>query len=187
MKEGYFAPREEITAAEGVTLIVNALKDKLGLELVKLAGPSSYFPKVADNAWYAYAFSAAHYKGIDILKDIDPNRPLTKEEFLFFLQQGIEATGGYPLIKIFINIADEADLNPLYQGAIQRSLIMQISQLDADGKFYPKTVLDRSEAAAYAYNAISFVQSHKPVPPASAETGDAYADAHPVKLPDVQE
>ncbi|WP_438432407.1 S-layer homology domain-containing protein [Gorillibacterium sp. sgz500922] len=174
VKDGIFAPKEQITAAEGLTLIVNALRDKLGLETVKLAGPSSYYTKVSDNAWYAYAFSVAHYKGIDLPKDIDPNRPLTKEEFVYYLQQGIEATGGYPLIKIYIQIADEADLTTIYQGAIQRSLIMKISQLDEDGKFHPKAVLSRGEAAAYAFNAVSFVESHQPVPPVSSESEDAY-------------
>ncbi|WP_058303895.1 S-layer homology domain-containing protein [Gorillibacterium timonense] len=161
VKDGIFAPAEEITAAEGITLIVNALRDKLGLETVKLAGPSSYFTKVSDKAWYAFAFSVAHYKGIDLPKDIDPNKALTKEEFVFYLQQAIEATGGYPLIKIYIHIADEDALTTLYQGAIQRSLIMKISELDTAGKFNPKTILTRAEAATYAYQALTFVETHK--------------------------
>jgi hypothetical protein len=164
VKDGVFAPHEQITAAEGISLIINALRDKLGLETVKLAGPSSYFTHVSDDAWYAFAFSVAHYKGIEIPQDVDPNRPLTKEEFLYYLQQGIEATGQYPLVRIFINIVDTADLTTEYQGAIQRSLIMKIGQLDEDGKLHPQALLSRGEAAAYAFNAFSFVESHQPLP-----------------------
>jgi hypothetical protein len=36
--------------------------------------------------------------------DINPTKPLTREPFVFFLDNAIEATGDYPMIKIFISI-----------------------------------------------------------------------------------
>lgn len=161
VKEGIFAPKETLTVAEGITLIVNSLRDRLGLETVKLAGPNATFPKVSNQAWYAYSFSIAGYKAFGLPENIDPNRPMTKEEYVFYLQQAIEATGQYPLIKIYINITDGDALTTLYQGAIQRSLIMKISELDSAGNFNPKAVLTRAEAAQYAYNAMTYVETRK--------------------------
>ncbi|MDF2937473.1 MAG: S-layer domain protein [Paenibacillaceae bacterium] len=174
VNEGIFAPQSQLTTAEGIALIVNALRDKFGLETVKLAGPHSYFPNVADGEWYSYAFSVARYKELGLPQDIDPRQPLNKEQFIYYLQQGIEATGDYPMIKIFINVADEASLTTAYQGAIQRSLITKISALDADGLFHPQAPVTRAEAAGYIFNAVRYVESVNPIKPQPDQGQDVY-------------
>lgn len=174
VSEGSFAPAAQLTTAEGIALIVNALRDKLGLETVKLAGPHTSYPNVSDGEWYSYAFSVAHYKKIDLPQNVDPKKPLTKEQFMYYLQQGIEATGDYPMIKIFINIADEETITTAYQGAIQRSLITKISALDADGKFHPQSSVTRAEAAGYIYNAVRYVETVNPVKPQPGQGHDVY-------------
>lgn len=174
VSEGIYAPQSQLTTAEGIALIVNAMQDKFGLETVKLAGPHAYFPNVADGEWYSYAFAVARYKELGLPQNVDPKQPLTKEQFIYYLQQGIEATGDYPMIKIFINIADEASITTAYQGAIQRSLITKISALDADGLFHPQTPVTRAEAAGYTFNAVRFVESVKPVNPQPEQGQDVY-------------
>ncbi len=174
VSEGIYAPQSQLTTAEGIALIVNALQNKFGLETVKLAGPHAYYPNVADGEWYSYAFSVARYKELGLPQNVDPAQPLTKEQFIYYLQQGIEATGDYAMIKIFIHIADEASITTAYQGAIQRSLITKISTLDADGLFHPQAPVTRAEAAGYIFNAVRFVESVKPIPPLHEEGHDVY-------------
>lgn len=174
VSEGIYAPQSRLTTAEGIALIVNALQNKLGLETVKLAGPHAYFPNVADGEWYSYAFSVARFKELGLPQNVDPKQPLTKEQFIYYLQKGIEATGDYAMIKIFIPISDEASITSEYQGAIQRSLITKISALDADGLFHPQAPVTRAEAAGYIFNAVRFVESVKPIPPLSEEDQDVY-------------
>lgn len=174
VSEGSFAPASQLTTAEGITLVVNALRDKLGLETVKLAGPHAYFPNVSDGEWYSYAFSVARFKEIGLPQDVDPRQPLTKEQFIYYLQQGIEATGDYPMIKIFIHIADEEAIAAAYQGAIQRSLITKISALDTDGRFHPQSPVTRAEAAGYIYNAVRYVETVNPIKSQPNQGEDVY-------------
>ena len=165
VKDGLFAPAAQVTAADGLTMIVNALRDKLSLDNVRLAGPNAFFPNVSDTSWYAYSFSVANYQNFGVPADINPTKPLTKEQFIFFLDNAIEATGDYPMVKIFYSINDAAAINASYQGAIQRSLLRQVSELDASGNFNPKTPVTRAEAAAFVHNAMTYVETIQPIKP----------------------
>lgn len=165
VKDGLFAPSAPVTAADGLTMIVNGLQHKLELELVRLAGPHAVFPNVSDTAWYAYSFSVANYKDFQVPTDINPNKALTKEQFIFFLEKAIEATGSYPMVKLYIPIGDEAAITPSYSGAIQRALVRRIAELDANDKFNPQTPVTRAEAAAFVHNAITYVETVQPIKP----------------------
>lgn len=80
--------------------------------------------------------------------------------FTNLLVQGVEKVGNLPLINIVpADIADEAALEPSYQGSIQRSLKYKINTLDANGKFNPKSELTRAEAAIMLYNALEYLNS----------------------------
>jgi len=171
VKDGLFAPAAQVTAADGLTMIVNALRDKLNLDNVRLAGPNAFFPNVSDTAWYAYSFSVANYQKFGVPADINPTKPLTKEQFIFFLENAIEATGDYPMIKIYIPIEDEAAINPSYSGAIQRALIRKVTELDATGKFNPQTPVTRAEAATFVHNAMTYVEKVQALNP-DLQNGD---------------
>ncbi|MNP44450.1 hypothetical protein D3C76_1383140 [compost metagenome] len=85
---------------------------------------------------------------------------MTKEEFTNYLVQGVEGIGNLPMINIVpVDIADDAALNPSYQGSIQRSLKYKINSLDANGKFNPKSEITRAEAAIMLYNALEFLKT----------------------------
>lgn len=156
-----FLPGAKVTTAQGVQFITGGLQLSLAaIDFNKAPLASAIFSKVKDKAWYAEAFVNAHYNQVDIPADIDPSKLITKEMFTNLLVQGVEKVGNLPLINIVpADIADEAALEPSYQGSIQRSLKYKINTLDANGKFNPKSELTRAEAAIMLYNALEYLNS----------------------------
>lgn len=156
-----FLPGAKVTTAQGVQFITGGLQLSLAaIDFNKAPLASAIFSKVKDKTWYAEAFVNAHYNDVDIPADIDPSKLITKELFTNLLVQGVEKVGNLPLINIVpVDIADEAALEPSYQGSIQRSLKYKINTLDANGKFNPKSELTRVEAAIMLYNALEYLNS----------------------------
>ncbi len=77
------------------------------------------------------------------------------------LIQGVEKAGVLPMIKIApVNIADDNELEPSYQGSIQRSLVYKVNTLDTNEKFCPKSEITRAEAAVMLYNALEYLNAH---------------------------
>ncbi|GIP26863.1 hypothetical protein J23TS9_19930 [Paenibacillus sp. J23TS9] len=157
-----FKPQAELTNAQGIKLIVDSMQLSLAsIDFNKAPEAEGLFSKISNEAWYAQAFINGHYNGLDIPADIDPQQPMTKEQFTYYLVQAIEKTGEYPLIKIFIQIHDEQDITPPYQGTIQRSLIYKLTSLDDQQNFNPKQVMKRDQAAGMVYEAVKFVENHQ--------------------------
>lgn len=154
-----FLPASKVTTAQGVQFISGGLQLSLAaIDFNKAPLASAVFSKVKDNAWYAEAFINAYYNDIEVPADIDPAKPITKELFTSLLVQGVEKVGNLPDINIVpADIADASALNPAYQGNIQRSLKYNITALDANGKFNPKSELTRAEAAVMLYNALEYL------------------------------
>ncbi|MGM1020807.1 MAG: S-layer homology domain-containing protein [Bacillota bacterium] len=158
-----FLPASRVTAAQGIQLISSGFQLSLAaIDFNKAPQASGLFSHVKDTAWYAEAFINAHYNGVEIPKNIDPSKTLTKEEFTHMLIQGMEKAGSLPMIKIApATIADDGKLEPSYQGSIQRSLVYKVNNLDASGKFNPKSEITRAEAAIMLYNALEYLNAHK--------------------------
>ncbi|WP_145151993.1 S-layer homology domain-containing protein [Paenibacillus xylanexedens] len=172
VSDSLFKPELELNTAQGIQLIADGLNLNLDtIRFIKMPVPSDYFSAVKDGVWYSDAFIRAQFNGIQMSQDIDPSKGLTREQYTLFLMQGIEAKGGLPMIKIQpVDIADEQELTPEYQGAIQRSLVLKINELDADGNFHPKQTITRAEAAVMMYNAIEYLESfHAPQIPETPE------------------
>ncbi|MDQ0195593.1 S-layer homology domain-containing protein [Paenibacillus wynnii] len=157
-----FLPKNLMTAGQGIQFISGGLQLSLAaIDFNKAPIASEIFKKVKDNAWYAEAFINAHYNGVDIPKDIDPSKTMTKELFTALLVQGVEKAGNLPMINIVpVEISDDSQLDPSYQGSVQRSLKYNISTLDANRKFNPKSELTRAEAAIMLYNALEYLKAH---------------------------
>ncbi|URJ44761.1 S-layer homology domain-containing protein [Paenibacillus polymyxa] len=157
-----FLPTSKVTAAQGIQLISGGLQLSLAaIDFNKAPQASGLFTHIKDTAWYAEAFINAHYNGVEIPKDIVPSKTLTKEEFTHMLIQGMEKAGALPMIKIApANIADDSELEPSYQGSIQRSLAYKVNTLDANEKFHPKSEITRAEAAVMLYNALEYLNTH---------------------------
>jgi hypothetical protein len=172
MTDTEFQPEQNLTAAQGISLIVRTTQISLAA-IDFTSGPTadSFYTKVKNDAWYAEDFVIAHYNGLDIPADIDPKAHLTKEQFIHYLVQAIELTGQYPTVKMFIPITDEQDINALYQGTIQRALLYEIVALDEEGNFDPQHIVNRAEAASILFDALSFIDAHRDNTVIEPETG----------------
>ncbi|MGO4107838.1 S-layer homology domain-containing protein [Paenibacillus sp. YAF4_2] len=169
-----FHPEESLTGAQGIELIVRTMQLSLAaIDFKQAPTAEGFFTNVKNDAWYAESFVIAHYNGLDIPADIDPSKPLTREQFTHYLVQALEKTGQYPLIKMYINILDEKDITVDYQGTIQRALLYKIAKLDEEGNFHPQEIVDRGEAAAMLYDAHQFVETHKDNGQVDPETPEA--------------
>lgn len=161
VSDDLFKPEEQLSTAQGIQLIVDGLDLNLdAIRFIKMPVPSDYFSAVKDGVWYSDAFVRAQFNSIKLPQNIDPSKPLTREEYTLFLMQALEAKGGLPMMKIKpVDMADENELTPEYQGAVQRSLVLKISTLNANGQFNPKQTITRAEAAVMMYNAIEHMES----------------------------
>lgn len=148
-----FAPHGKLTGAEGMQLIIKALD-------LKETSISLYKQSHQDKQpWYSTVKKIAEDNGIKLPEKFSWTSEITKEQFAYILDQAISATGDYPMIKIYIEVKDADQGNVLYSGSIQRLLIMKITELDAQGNFYPTSVMTRIEAARMVYNAAQVVEN----------------------------
>ena len=157
-----FQPSAKLTNAQAIQLISKGLQLNLDtMKFSKMPQASDNFTQIKDDAWYAESFMNAFYNNIDIPKDIDPTKPMTKEQFTYHLLQGVEKVGNLPMIKLVpVTISDENEITPMYQGAIQRSLTWNINTLHGDESFYPQSEITRSDAAIMVFNALEFLKQH---------------------------
>ncbi|MEI7027708.1 S-layer homology domain-containing protein [Paenibacillus sp. y28] len=156
-----FQPTAALTASQGISMIVKGMQLSLAaVDFNKAPTAEGFFSKIKNTDWYAEPFVIAHANLADFPADIDPSKPMTKEQFVTYLVQALEKTGEYALIKIYIPVADENELT-LPNGPIQRSLIYKIAALDEKANFNPQHIVTREEAAAMLYNAVQFVEEHK--------------------------
>lgn len=174
-----FRPDAELNSAQGIQMLTSGL----GLSLAAISfekGPfaEDVFDHVKDGVWYTNAYLSAHYNGVELPKDIEPTSVLTREEFTFYLIQAIEGTGQVPLINIVPKpIKDEADMDIMHQGAIQRSLIWNIASLDDTGAFHPQRAITRAEAAVMVYNAAEVLKGYSEAPAIPTDTPAEPAEA----------
>jgi len=177
-----FAPRQKMTAAQAIPLIVRSMKLEIP-EGVKLKGAGDIFEHVNDRDWFAEAFVIAHVNGLEIDSDIQPNEHTTREQFTKWLIEAVNTKGDYALTRIFIAIDDEDDITEGYMNAIQTALITGIAKLDETQQFRPKDAIARSEAAAMIYQAVAFVERMKPIEKPvddPIQSGEVTASVHSV-------
>lgn len=153
VENGRFDPAGEISYAQAVHMIVKGL----GLKLKSEAEASDLFTRVADSSRYAQSFVIASQNRMSISANVDPNSPVTKEDYADLLYQAIVSQGDFYFIEIWMNIADQDDVDPEKMISIQRLLISKIDQLDQAQRYYPKQRIKRSQAAAMLYDAREFV------------------------------
>ena len=156
MTKDKFVPLGKVNGAQGVHMIVQAL----GL---KAKPDNQVSPQNRDKNWHWYDESLviAADNGIELPQGFSVSKELTREQFSFLLQQGIHATGDYPLIAMLIEITDADEVTTSYFNSVQALLLMKITELDDAGKFHPKQPLTRIEAAKWVYNSREFVDNHR--------------------------
>lgn len=170
ISETEFMPKGKLNYAQGVHLIVNALDLNIDeIKFIKEPKASDYFSQVPDDAWYAASLMIAQLNGLPLAKDLDPEQRLTREQFADLLYKAVELTGDYAFIEIYMSFADEEQVDKEYMTSIQRLLISNIAETNADGLFRPKDEITRSEASRMIHAARKFVKAnkeHSPEPPA---------------------
>ncbi|MCK8487790.1 S-layer homology domain-containing protein [Paenibacillus sp. MBLB2552] len=154
-----FLPDDQLTTSQGVQLIVNLLGLELKTEVTQ--GASNYFTNVKEEAWYAPAFVIAQNSGFDLDTSVNPDKPMTREEFTHQLILAMEKHGDLPKINIKpVEFADDDQLTVSYQGTIQRALVLGIAKLDENKQFHPGDQITRAEAAVLTYNAVEYLAAH---------------------------
>lgn len=155
-----FSPEMKLTAAEGIQLIVNALQLNIDhIRFFKEPFATDYFPNADNQAWYASALIIAANNGMELPSDLEPTKPWTKEEFTYQLITSMEKQNKLPMIKLVpVKIGDEKQLNPAYQGAVQRALQYGIAAVDRQGDFHPKDPIIREEAVSSVYRALRYLE-----------------------------
>ncbi|WP_135546975.1 S-layer homology domain-containing protein [Paenibacillus cymbidii] len=167
-----FQPEGTLTYAQAVHLMVKGFGLNIdNIRFIKEPKASDSFANVKDDAWYAGDFIIAPLNGLDIPRDIDPERAITREEFTSLLHAGVSAKGDFPIIELWVIIADEQDIDAAKMNSVQFALITKLAQLDEKQRFLPKAALKRGEAADMLWKAMQFVASHS-----TAETPQPSAD-----------
>lgn len=153
-----FAPQKTITSAEAVQMVVKATGLKM---LPNFSGKS--FSTVPDEAWYADAVNIAAQHGLPVTADTKWNEPMNREDFANLVATAVQKTGDYPLIAMYIHVADENLMKEKTRGSVQFLLLTKIAELDKNDKFNPKQALTRMEAAEMTHAAMQFIGNHKQV------------------------
>jgi hypothetical protein len=165
MDSKHFAPKGKISYAQSVQMIVKGLNLNMDLlRFIKEPLATDIYTHIPNKAWYANAFIIAHYNGLEIRKDVNPNEIITREQFGDLLVRALEKKGNYPLIKMFIQFNDEAQITPGLQGSLQRMVLYKIAELDKKGNFNPKGQLTRGQATVWLYNTMRFIETHTSIP-----------------------
>jgi hypothetical protein len=184
--ESRFAPDQELTASQAVQLIVRGFDLNIDhIRFIREPKASDYFENAADDAWYAPAFIIAQHNGLELPKDINPNKKITREEYAHYLFQVMETKADFMMIKIWIEIADEENINKEYMNSIQSMLILEIMSLNEDQLFQPQTSLKRSEAAVLLHDALAFIEKYSVEPGDSEPVPNEPVPAEPVVDEDV--
>ncbi|GAA0837183.1 hypothetical protein GCM10008915_26860 [Bifidobacterium pullorum subsp. gallinarum] len=165
-----FAPSRTITTAQAVQMIVNVADLKVQ---PNYSGRS--FDSVPKDAWYANAVNIAVQNGLSVSSDMKWNEPITREVFSTLLSEAIQQTGNYPVVAMYLHVADEDLMKEESRGAVQFLLLTKIAKLDSNDKFHPTNHLTRIEAAELAYHSIQFIDEHQqitlPEKPEQPESG----------------
>lgn len=178
-----FSPQGKLSYAQGIALIAKGMDLNTNhMKFVKKPEASDYFKKIPDQAWYAPFFINAHLNGLTLPKGVDPNQTMTREQFANYLIEGLNSTGNYPLLTIWIVINDEKEITTDYLSSIQQAIIMKIVTLDKDEKFNPQRAITRAEAAVMLYRAIDFVEQHTEKNIPDHENFDADVSFHAVPV-----
>ncbi|HZG88204.1 S-layer homology domain-containing protein [Paenibacillus sp.] len=160
-----FAPHEKLSAQTALPLIVKTLNLSLAAyTFIKEPQASDYFTKIPNDAWYAEAFVIAQVNGLPIDKDIIPNEPVTREQFVHWLMHGLQKTGEYAFTEIYYTLKDEKQVSEGFMNSIQTALNGGIVELNQDQAFRPQEPITRAEAVVMARNALKIVESQQQPP-----------------------
>lgn len=143
---GVFDPQANITRAEFLKIVVNALN-------IPSAAYSGEFADVSKDAWYASYVSSAKAAGI-VAGDggyFNPNSPVTRQDMAVMLYRAIKNKELSEISDVFY---DSNDISDYAKEAIFYMYENGIINGRGDGLFVPKGTATRAEAAQMIYKFI---------------------------------
>lgn len=153
-----FHPQDKLSYAQAAVLLDEGFQLSLAAFLfIKQPLASDYYEKVKDDQWYSQAFVDGFYNGVVFDKGINPNSPITREEFATQLMKQVDSKVDYALIKMYVDYKDVEEGKEEYRGEIQKLLLLKFAELDKNGKFNPSKPITREEAAIWLDKALTFV------------------------------
>ncbi|WP_066371649.1 DUF4350 domain-containing protein [Bacillus sp. FJAT-27264] len=145
-----FEPERKVTRAEFTAMLIRALHltDKGTLA----------FTDVKDGDWYAEAVAIAVKAGIVQGKTqtlFDANAQITREEMVTMLMRGYEVVHGQVTVNNPTSFTDEAKISAWALPFVNAASANKLIQGRAAGKFDPKGITTRAEAAQVIYNLLN--------------------------------
>jgi hypothetical protein len=96
-----FAPHDPLTVGQAIHIIVKGMKLNLDdVRFIKEPKASDYFTNVKDDSWYAPSFIIAAHHSLNLPKNIDPKRNITKEEYTWYLGNAMLSKEDYVFIEL---------------------------------------------------------------------------------------
>lgn len=163
-----FAPERPLTYAEAGALLVKAFSLTMpDYKWIKKPKASDMYTKVPDNAWYAKPLMILFYHQLSFPWNINPQDPITREEFAYYLHQILVKTKNPVTIEMWADYADQDQVKKEYQNAINDLINLKVATLDEKNQFRPKEPIKRIEAAIYVYRALQIPDEKggEPMPP----------------------
>ena len=157
---GAFRPDESLTHAEAITLLTKSfdLKLKNNESIPKL---NELYTNINDEAWYSTAYRYAHVNSVKFEANIKTDDKVTREQFAGWIIDQLDQIGAYPVIRMYIQIADINQASEEYKNKIQTLLLTRLAKLDDNENFRPKDAITRGEAAEWVAEVVKFADELK--------------------------
>ncbi|MVP00578.1 hypothetical protein EDM21_13785 [Paenibacillus sp. N10] len=144
-----FAPEQEVTRAQFVTMLVKQLK-------ITAAKPAA-FRDVPAGSWYADAVAAAYESGIVEGTGPDtfaPEQRITREEIAVMMTRMAAKTHAGPGAVPKADFADSGDISTWARSAVDKAVHSGLMIGRTDDTFSPLAAATRAEAAQVIYNGL---------------------------------
>ncbi|SHJ17854.1 S-layer homology domain-containing protein [Geosporobacter subterraneus DSM 17957] len=151
MSDTQFAPANQMTRAEFVTLLVNTLE-------LTAEGPS-IFEDVSADAWYGKtvqaAFEAGIVKGMSETK-FAPNKNITREEMATMILQAYEVKKGEKVEEASEAVfADGEQISTWAKNNVNKVVAVGLMRGRGQDQFAPKGITNRAEGAQVIFNLLN--------------------------------
>lgn len=165
-------PKPGFSLGQGIDMIVKALGLNIdNIRFIKAPQATDYFSKANNKASYAPSLIIAGVKGMESVREQNPETPATRELFAQALYDAIQSTGQYPVNMMWIIIKDEKAFKNNGINAVQTLIKFNVVSLQ-NGNFRPTANITKAEAEQMVKKAAEFVASH-----ARTTNADANANA----------
>src|SRR5690606_25844505 len=151
-----------LTNAEAITLLTKALELKgAGDAPITAVNLVETYKNLNSNEWYSEYYVNAINNEVVINNDVKATDVVTREQFAGWIIDQFDRIGPYPVIMMYIHIADEEDITTELSGKIQTLLLTQMTELNEAGQFRPQDPITGEEAVQWLKNAAEFANNLK--------------------------